>query len=190
MQFAAARRLIGFYELRTGEIGASDVANLPLLDKVVERTQRLLDRRRRIGTMELIEVDPIRLQAAQARFHRRHDVAARRALEGALVIHRHPELGGEDDLLSPGPENLAEQRLRSAAPAVGVGRVEQRDAEVERFVDDGAGLFQIAADAEIIAPEPDRRNAKPGCPEDAIVHAAMLCRAGSCARVVSRVATL
>ncbi len=164
------------------------MADLALPDQVVERAQRLFDRRRRIGTMQLIEVDPIRLQAAQARLHRRHDVAPGRALEGALVIHRHPELGGEDDLLSPGPENLAEQRLRSATPAVSVGRVEQRDAEVERLMDDGAGLFQIATDAEIVAPEPDCRNEKPGRPEGAIVHAAMLCRAAT--GVVSRVATL
>src|ERR1700722_17169395 len=66
MQFGAARRLIGFYELRGREIGAADVADLALLDQVVERAQCLFDRRRRIGTMQLIEVDPIGLQPAQA----------------------------------------------------------------------------------------------------------------------------
>ena len=173
MQIGAARGLVGLDQLPAGEIGVADMADLALPDQIVERAQRLLDRYRRIGMVQLIEIDPIGLQAAQARLDRHHDVAAGCTLARALVIHRRPELGGEDDVLPPGPENLAKQRFRSAAPAVAVGRVEQRDAEVERLVDDGAGLFEIAADAEIVASEPDRRNQKPGRPERAIVHGAL-----------------
>ena len=45
----------------------------------VERAHRLLDRRGRIEAVDLVEVDVIELEAAQALLQRRDDVAARRA---------------------------------------------------------------------------------------------------------------
>ena len=42
-----------------GEVRAADVADLALADEVVEGAQRLLDRRQRVGAVELVEVDPV-----------------------------------------------------------------------------------------------------------------------------------
>ena len=62
---------------QAGRLRAADVADLARADQVVERAQRLLDRRQRIGLVHLVEVDPVGAQPLQARLHRRHDVAAR-----------------------------------------------------------------------------------------------------------------
>ena len=123
--------------------------------------------------MELIEVDPVGLQPSQARLDGRHDVAARRTSQGALVVHGAAKLGCEDDILPARTEDLTEQALRSATPAVAVRRIEQRDADVKRLVNDGAGLFEIATDSKIVASQPDRRDEELGCPKGAIVHLAM-----------------
>ena len=72
-----------------------------------------------------------------------HDVAPRRALLHAGVVHRHAELGGEHDVLALVAEHLAHRGLRAAAIAVDVGGVEQRDAEVDRLVDHLARAFDI-----------------------------------------------
>lgn len=54
----------------------ADVAHVPLLHRGIQRRQRLFDRRRRIEAVQLVEIDMIELQAAQALFHAAHDVIA------------------------------------------------------------------------------------------------------------------
>ena len=58
-----------------GEVRAADVADLALAHEIVERAQRLLDRRQRVGAVELVEVDPVGLEPPQAVLDRLHDVA-------------------------------------------------------------------------------------------------------------------
>src|SRR5260370_31418092 len=62
-----ARALLGLPDLRGGEIGAADVAHLALPHEIVQCPQRLLDRRVRIGTMEIGDVHPLGLEPLEAR---------------------------------------------------------------------------------------------------------------------------
>ena len=49
---------------------AADVADLALLHEIVERAQRLLDRRPRIGDVLLVEVDVVGAEPSEARLDR------------------------------------------------------------------------------------------------------------------------
>ena len=61
------------------EVGAADVADLAGVDEVVEGAQRLVDRRRRVGRVQLIEVDVVGAESPQRGLHGGQDVLARAA---------------------------------------------------------------------------------------------------------------
>jgi len=116
--------------------------------------------------MQLVKVDPISIESPQARFDRVHNVAPRRTLELAGIVHRQAELGCEHDVLALGAEDSPEPLFRAALGAIAVGGIDQIDAEVDRLVHDTAGRREIDAAAEIIAAETDdgyleRRAAEP-----------------------------
>ena len=67
------------------------------------------------------------------------------------------------------------QVFGTAALAIGIGGVEQRDAEIERLVDHLAGRLEIDAAAEVVAAETDRRHAQAGCAEIADFQAGLPC---------------
>ena len=90
-----------------------------------QRAQRFLDRRFRIGPVQLIEIDPIGVEPSQARFDRLHDVAARCAAQRAGGVHRQAEFGRQHDVLAPGAEELSQDFLGAALVAVDVGGVDQ-----------------------------------------------------------------
>ena len=151
------RRPLRLDHLRGGVVRAADVAHLAGAHEIVEPAQRLLDRGQRIRLVHLIEVEPVGLQARQARLHGRHHVAARGAFL-FTIVHRHAEFGGKHDVLAPVAEDLAHDGLRAAAAAIGVGGVEQRDPGIERLVDDRPRAFEVDPLAEIVAAEPDQRD--------------------------------
>ena len=84
-----ARCVVGRDHLLRRKVRAADKADLALPHELVERAQRLLDRRLLVGPVQLIEVDPIGAQPLQARLDRMHYVARRRTSQLACVIHRH-----------------------------------------------------------------------------------------------------
>lgn len=137
-------------------VGTADVADLALAQEVVERPQRFLDRRQRVGPVELVQVDPVGAQASQAILERGHDPSPRATLPFAPVVHRHAELGSEHDVLAPVTKHLAHAGLEAATLAVGVGRVEQRDAEIQRPVDHRPRGFKVDPPAKVVASETDR----------------------------------
>jgi hypothetical protein len=53
-----ARGAVGLGQLRTAHVGAADKADLALAHQIVERAQGLLDRRLRVGPVQLVEIDP------------------------------------------------------------------------------------------------------------------------------------
>ena len=138
-----------------GEVRAADARTLPSRTRSSSAPQRLLDRRRGIGPVQLIEVDPVGAQPLRLASTARHDVAARRALHLARAVHRHAEFGGEHDVLAPRAQGFAKVCLRPAAIAVDVGGVEQRDAGVERAMHHRARGGEVDAPAEVVAAEPD-----------------------------------
>ena len=145
-------------------VGNADVARLALPDDVLHGAHRLLDRRQRVGLVELVEVDPVRLQPLEARLDGLHRIAARTERRRARA-GRPAEFGGEHDVLAPFAEAFADETLRSAAVSVALGCIEERDAAVDRLVDDSARARKIKPAAEIVAAEPDNRDAQAGAPE-------------------------
>src|SRR3984957_6210127 len=67
----------GFGELPCLPVGAADVADLSLLHQGVESSKRLFDRGHGIVAMDLVQVDMVGLQTAEAGLHTVHNVAAR-----------------------------------------------------------------------------------------------------------------
>ncbi len=163
--FAAAARERAI--LRAGQIGAADLPHLAVAHELVHGAERVLDRRRGIGAVELIEVDIVGAEALQARLGRARDIARRGA---AASRHRHAELGGDHHGLAAGPEDAAEPFLRQAL-AIGIGRVEEGDAKASAFSTTGTEsskpmrrpkLLQPSPSSDTDGPEfPSLRNSKP-----------------------------
>ena len=161
-------------ELPAGELRKSDVAELALLHAVVERAERLLDRHRGVGAMHLVEIDPVALQALQARLDRLHDVAAGASLQRARLVHGIAELGRDEDILAAIAEIAAERRLGPAAVAVDVGRVEEGDAGVERFLDDRLRVLHGHAQPEVVAAEAEHGDLDAGISYVALLHCSIV----------------
>src|SRR3546814_20136834 len=64
----------------------------------------------------------------------------------------------QHDVLAARAEDLAHLRLGAAHVAIGIGGVEQGDAEIECLVDHLARGFEIEAHLEIVAAETDLRS--------------------------------
>src|SRR5262245_23772261 len=168
----APRRPHRVDHLPRGEVRDPDVADAPGAHEVVEGPERLLDRSQRIGPVELVEVDPVGAEAAEAVLDRGHDPAPRRAPLLA-VVHRHAKFGGEDDVLPAGAEGVAEDLLRAAAVSVDVRGVEERDPEIERLRDHGARAGAVDPAPEVVAAEAYRRDAEARAAEVPELHAAI-----------------
>ena len=107
--------------------------------------------------MHLVEVDHVGAQPPQRALDRPADVVARAARHIRAVVHRHAELRREHDAVAPALEHLADVRLARAL-GVDVRRVEERDALLERGIDHGARLLEVAAPAEVVRAEADDRD--------------------------------
>ena len=68
------------------------------MDKVIEGTQRLVNGRFVVGRMHLVEVDIVRLQAAQTALNGLHNVLARSALVIGAAAHLAIEFCCQDNL--------------------------------------------------------------------------------------------
>ena len=108
-----------------GEVRAPDVADLALLHEVIKRPQRFLNGSRHIRKMDLIEVDPVGPEAAEAVFDCVEDVPARGAPVQRSLSDRPDEFRRDDHVLAPVSECRAE-KLLAARAAVDVRRIEQR----------------------------------------------------------------
>src|SRR5215831_11345297 len=164
------RRGLRFDDLLRREIRAAEEAHLSVPHQLVERAQGFLDWRPRVRAMQLVKIDPIGTQPLQARLDRVHDIAPRRPLELAGLIHRHAELAREHDRFALLAENASEALLRAAFVAVAVGGVDQVDAELDRFAYNPARRRKIDAAAEVVSAEADDGHFKRGAAELALFH--------------------
>ena len=87
----------GVTQLPGREVGAADVAHLARLDQCVQGAQRLLNGRVRVGRVDLVQVNVVGLQAAQAVLAGAQDVLAREALLVRRLAHGAPALGRQHD---------------------------------------------------------------------------------------------
>jgi hypothetical protein len=68
------------------------------------------------------------------------------AVAAAVRLDAEAELRGDDDLLAEGRERLTEQLLVRER-AVGLGRVEERDAALDGSADNGNGILPVGGGA-------------------------------------------
>src|SRR6185436_7151172 len=95
---------------------------------------------------------------------------ARSAFHRARFVHRVAELRREHDVLAAGSQKPAEAGFRAAFIAVNVGRIEERDPEIERLVYDGFLCFGVDPQYEVVAPETEQRNPGTVCAESTFFH--------------------
>ena len=96
------RRVLGLGELPGVHRRGADVAGLAGLDDVVQRLHRLLDRRVPVPAVDLVEVDVVGAEAAQAGVDLGHDRLARQAGAVGALVHAAVDLGGEHELVAVG----------------------------------------------------------------------------------------
>ena len=138
-------------ECARSDLGEPDRARLAGVHQLGHRADAVLDRHPRIGAVQLVEVDVVHPETAQARVARGADVlraAVHPAQRLVLRVAHDAALGREDDLRAPPPDGLPHQLLVREWP-VHVGGVEQRDAQVERAVDGGDRLRFVRRPVEL-----------------------------------------
>ncbi len=168
-QAALCRDRVRLLDHLRGEVRRADSAHRSFLDELVERAERLLERRDAVGAVVLVEVDPVGLQPAQRGLDRLPDVGAG-AASGLAVAQVISELRREDDLVTPSGERAADDLLAAAPVAVDVRGVEEGDVRVERGVDHRARGLLVDAAAEVVAAEPDDGHLEVGAPQTARAH--------------------
>ena len=167
------------HQLPGREVGGADVAHLAGAHQVVQRAQHLFHRRHRVHRMQLQQVDVVGAQAGQRRMHAFDQVVAR----AAHVVGPRPaaqrQLGGDDGLVPPALERLAQDGFGGAI-GVHIGGVEQVDAGLQADVDDAArgrcvgaapGAEQRALATEGAGAKAQGRHVKAGAAERAVFHA-------------------
>ena len=89
------------HQVPAGKVGGADIADLARGDEIVERAQRLFDRRLSIEGMHEIKVDVVGAEPLQAGLAGANQVVARRTdLVGALT-RREGRLGRNQKLIAP-----------------------------------------------------------------------------------------
>jgi large subunit ribosomal protein L32 len=132
-----------------GCLREAEVAHLAGGDELCHRTDGLLDGRLRVDTVLVVEVDVVRAEPLQRPVDRRTDVLGPSVR--TTVAEGADELRGEDETVAPALDRPADELFVRAA-AVELGRVEERDPELERPVDGGNRLL-------VVAPAVERRHA-------------------------------
>ncbi len=150
---------------------APEIPDLPGTDEVGERAERLVDVGARRGAVHLVEVDPVRVQAAEARLDLLHDPAARVAAPVRALAHPAVELRREHDLVAPPRERLPDDLLVLAG-RVDVRRVDDVDPGVQCCVDDpdALGVVGVPPRAEHHRAEAQLADLDPGSTELPVLH--------------------
>jgi len=112
------------------EVRGADVAHFPVADELVERCERLVDIGLRVEPVELVEVDVLRAEPAQARLARADEMIPRAAGVVRAVAHRKVRLGREEDVVAAA--RVAAPRISSASPCEQTSAVSKRFAPASR----------------------------------------------------------
>src|SRR5215472_15102333 len=121
--------------------------------------------------MDLVKVDPVRLQARKAFVDRAQDPAARVAAAIGALPHREVHLGSQHDVVASSGERLTYDLLRLAG-RVHVGGIDEVDAGVQRGVDDAGAVVvvRVADRAEHHGAEALHADLDAGAAERSIAH--------------------
>ena len=120
--------------------------------------------------MELVEVNVVGAQPAQARLDLGHDVIAAVAPVVGAVVHLSPDFGRQHHPIAV-PGHCLPQQLLAAPETVGVGCVEEVDAHVEGRADQPLRLVGVEQGAKVGAAQTEPRHFDPGRSQIHILHA-------------------
>ncbi len=144
------------------EVRYPDVPDLAFLLQLHQLAERILERHRRIDRVQLVQVDALELELAQARLACRAQML-RTPVVGPLGLRRPFEaaLRGDDQPLRVRMQSLGDQDLAHVG-SVSIRRVDEVHAERDRTLQQALRRRRIAR----IAPDPGTRDA-----HGAIAHA-------------------
>lgn len=112
------------------------------LQDVVRGLQRLLDRGQGVQAVDLVEVDVVGAEAAQAVIDLGKDRLARQAGTVRTRAHRVPDLCGDEDVVAVGEViQRPAQDLFAGTLRVHVRGVEEVDARLDRLLDERTALL-------------------------------------------------
>ncbi len=163
---------LGLDDFVGGEGGAAEVADLAGPHQVGQRSQGLVDIGLGRGAVDLIEVDVVDAEPAQAVVARGHDPAPRVPLRVGVLAHLAVHLRGEDHPVPLGLRQRLPDDLLGLAERVDVGGVDEVDAGVEGGVDDADGVVVVgvAEGPEHHRPEAEWADFEAGSSECAVFH--------------------
>ena len=128
------------FDLRGGDFAEADVADFSLLLHLAEGTEGFFERGARVDAVELVEVDALELEAAQAHFDTLDQVAGAAHVFGfGGALAGDAALGGDDEARRIGVQRFADEALGDFG-AVGVGGVDEGDAEIDGAAENAAGF--------------------------------------------------
>ena len=128
---------------RDRDVRDSDLADLALGLKILESPHGFLVRHVRIRSMQLVELDRVQSQPAERPLTRLPQVVG--IAIGIPLIRTGPHvpaLGGDQEVLGIGMQGLGNQLLAHVR-AVGVGGVDQVDAQLHRTAENGDRLIVV-----------------------------------------------
>ncbi len=135
--------LLHLLDLFGADFAEADVADFALLLHLFQRTQAFFERGAGIDAVELVELDALEFEAAQAHFDTLDQVAGAANVFGfGWSLASDAALGGDDELCRVRVQRLADEAFRSFG-AVGVGGVDKVDAEVNGASQDAAGFIEV-----------------------------------------------
>ena len=113
------------------------MANLAFLDELGHGADRLLDARVGIDAMQVVEIDRFHAKTPQAPLAGLAHIvglAVEASRQRIICVPNDAELGGDYHLVATPADHFAYQFLIGEGP-IGIGRIEQRDAELDRSID-------------------------------------------------------
>ncbi len=132
--------------------------------------------------MHLVEIEMVRLEAAEALFAGAPDVQSRQARLIGPGAHAAEDFRGEHHLLppaaalgTPSPDDLFRDPF-AHFPAVDVGRIEEVDAEVERPIHDGEAVRFGRVRAEVHGAQTEPADFQARAAEMHVLHGAVIVR--------------
>ena len=145
------------------------------MHEIGECAERLVDVGAGIGAVDLVQVDVVGVEPAEALLALADDPAARVALHVGVGAHVAVDLGRQHDVVAAALDRLGDDRLRLTG-RVHVGGVDEVDPGVERGVHDVDRLVVVgvAPRAEHHRPEAERADADPGPADHAVFHRRLL----------------
>ncbi len=125
-----------------GKVGGADVADLAAAEQIVERAQGFFHRGQGVEAVHEVQIDVIGAEPFQAGLAGAYQVVARGALVIRPLAGGKGRLGGNQQLVAPALDGLAENFLGSAL-GIDIGGIEKVEFMIETEVDHAGRLFRL-----------------------------------------------